>query len=402
MRVVFEDQAFSFELLRTLGHTYARAADVGECLATAQRIQEGDFESWYAEWRSTAERVHKGGRESLAAGHFVSAREALLRASNYYRTAEFFLHGNAADPRIMDTWQLSVDTFQRAAELFSPQIEPVEIPYEDTTLPGYFYRVDESHAARRTLIFHGGFDSTAEELFAYGALMARDRGWNVLAFDGPGQGRVIREQGLPFRSEWEAVVGPVLDYARARPDVDGARIALMGMSMGGYLVARASAFVDVAATVYFNGIYSLAESFGQMLPPHLGPLLDDDEALEVEMRKIMAKAPNMEWSVSHGLYTFGVDTIASFLRALKDYTIAPVVDQIAAPALVLDSEAELFFAGQAQRLHDALNCPKSYIRFTAAEGAEEHCSAGAMGLHTQRVFDWLEELPAFKSGNPTP
>src|SRR5205809_911641 len=129
MKLVFEDQAFSYELQRALSHTYARAADVGECLSTAGRIREGDFESWYAEWRATAERVHGFARQSLERRRGVSAREALLRASNYYRTAEFFLHVDPRDPRILDTWRLSAECFRQAAELFtSPTIEPIEIP----------------------------------------------------------------------------------------------------------------------------------------------------------------------------------------------------------------------------------------------------------------------------------
>ena len=50
-----------------------------------------------------------------------------------------------------------------------------------------------------------------------------------------------RKQGIPFRYGWEKVVTPVIDYAVDRNEelgIDVNRIALMGMSMGGYLVAR--------------------------------------------------------------------------------------------------------------------------------------------------------------------
>ena len=90
-------------MLRAIGETYYRGADIGECLSTAYRIKEGDFESWYIEWLNTAQRVHKYAENSLAAGHKVSAREAFLRASNYYRVAEFFLM-DPEDIRIQTTW----------------------------------------------------------------------------------------------------------------------------------------------------------------------------------------------------------------------------------------------------------------------------------------------------------
>ena len=80
MKIVFQDPTFSLQLLRAIGETYYKGADIGECLSTAYRIREGDFESWYTEWLKTANRVHKYAEDCLAAGHKVSAREAYLRA----------------------------------------------------------------------------------------------------------------------------------------------------------------------------------------------------------------------------------------------------------------------------------------------------------------------------------
>lgn len=68
------------------------------------------------------------GRSSPASGHRVSVRDAFLRASNYYRSAMFFLHGDAADPRIRHAYDASVRCFREAAALFTPVIEPVEFP----------------------------------------------------------------------------------------------------------------------------------------------------------------------------------------------------------------------------------------------------------------------------------
>ena len=96
---------------------------------------------------------------------------------------------------------------------------------------------------RPTLIVHGGFDSTLEELYTSTAAPALERGYNCLTFEGPGQGGVIRKQKIPFRHDWERVVTPVVDYALTRSEViDPTCIALMGISMGGYLAARAVCF----------------------------------------------------------------------------------------------------------------------------------------------------------------
>ncbi len=87
MKIVFKDPTFSSLLLRTIAETYYKGADIGECLSTAYRINEGDFESWYEEWLKTAKRVHSYADDCTAKGHTISARDAYLRASNYYRTA---------------------------------------------------------------------------------------------------------------------------------------------------------------------------------------------------------------------------------------------------------------------------------------------------------------------------
>jgi len=112
MRLIFNDQTFSFELLRTLSYSPYGGADIGECLSTAYRIEEGNFDSWYAEWRKTAERMHRLAAESLDRGNRVSAREFYMRASNYYRTAEFFLHG---DPQDRAFWILGAKAGVRSA-----------------------------------------------------------------------------------------------------------------------------------------------------------------------------------------------------------------------------------------------------------------------------------------------
>jgi len=58
-------------------------------------------------------------------------------------------------------------------------------PYEGTTLPAYLFLVDDSGAARPTIIYNSGYDSTREESYFVIAAAALRRGYNVLAFDGP-------------------------------------------------------------------------------------------------------------------------------------------------------------------------------------------------------------------------
>ena len=401
MKIVFQDPTFSLQLLRVIGEIYYKGADIGECLSTAYKIKEGDFESWHQEWLKTAKRVNKYADESIAAGHTVSAREAYLRACNYYRAAEFLLI-DPTDPRIQTTWEKSKECFSKAATLFSPPFEPIEIQYEGTTLPGYFYRVDNNDdrdAPRPTLIAHGGFDSTLEELYSSAAAPALERGYNCLTFEGPGQGGVIRKQKVPFRYDWEKVVSPVVDFAlsRIQEEVDPEQIALMGISMGGYLAARAAAFEHrIAACILYNGVFDGYEALESNLPKSLLTAIEkgNRETVNTVFDILMETDTNIKFNMAHGMWTTGADSPFELIMNSKYYTIKNIAHNIKCPTLVLEAEKDDSFPGQPRKVYDALRCPKKYILFTSEEGAEEHCQCGAPALSNQRIFDWLDETLA--------
>ena len=404
MKVAFNDESFAFEFVRNLGFIYYGGSDLGEMMATAGKIKEGDFESWFTEWDKLARRILSRADASLDMGHLESAREAYLRASTYFRTAEFYLHGDAADPRILSESRASQKAYTEAAKLKGPTWEPVEIPYEGTTLPGYFYKVDNSDKPRPTLIFHGGFDSSLEELFYFGAAAAVRRGYNCLTFDGPGQGAPKREQNLPFRYDWEAVVTPAVDYALTRPDVDGNNLALMGMSMGGFLAARAAAFEHrVRAAVFFDGVYDFNEGLRGLLPKEAVAALDAGDTAKCEeiIRKVMENTPGMRWAMAQGVWAFGASGIADFIAKVKPYSMDGIAGQIQCPCLVMEGEGDMFLPGQPQKIYDALQAPKQLVKFTSEDGAENHCQSGALAYKDEVVFNWLDEILKLHNGRKT-
>jgi pimeloyl-ACP methyl ester carboxylesterase len=402
MKVAFDkDESFAFEFVRNLGFMYYGGSDLGEMIATAGLIKEGDEESWFTEFDKLARRVLSRADGSLAAGHLESAREAYLRASTYFRTAEFYLHGNPGDPRILSESRASQKAYAEGARLSGPTWEPVQIPYEGTTLPGYFYKVDNSGKPRPTLIFFGGFDSSIEELFYYGGAPATRRGYNCLTFDGPGQGAPIREQKLPFRYDWEKVVTPAVDYALTRPDVDGDNLALMGMSLGGYWAARSVAFEHrFRAAVFFDGVYDFYEAVRGLLPKEAIAALDagDSVSFEETIYKLMQNNTALRWLVTQGVWTFGVSSFTDFVTKSKQYTMAGVAGQIQCPCLVLEADGDMFFRGQPQQIYDALQVPKQLVQFTAEDGAENHCQSGALAYKDEVVFNWLDETLKLHDG----
>jgi dienelactone hydrolase len=390
IKVFFDNPEYDGQLLRALAYTYYGGADVGECLTTARRIAEGDDDSWYREWYATADRLYAAAEASRAAGHRVSAREAYLRASNYYRTAYIFMYRAPVDPRAVAALDRHREAFRQAAALFTPPIEPVAIPYESTTLPGYFYRVDGGGTPRATLLVTGGYDGTVEEGY-FSVAGALRRGYNALCFDGPGQGAVLFKQHLYMRPDWERVVTPAVDYLLTRPEVDGNRIALVGRSWGGYLAPRAATVEHrLAACIADPGLLAPGAIVQKMVPAALQEAFARNDAATLEpVFAQMMQSPMGAFTLNRGMLVHGVATPLAYLRAMPPYTLMDRADQVRCPTLVTQAENDLR-ASQSQELYDALRCPKVLVAFSNAEGAGEHCEAGAAALYDQRVLDWLD------------
>ena len=399
-RLYFEDTSLDFELRRMLGAVVSGGGDVNEILYTAATITPGDPESWYSAWYSLGERIYAIGEESLNKGHRASAREAFLRASMYYRAADFYLHGKPKDPRITDAWRKSRDSFRRGAALLDHPVEWVEIPYEHTTLPAYILKPDHSGQPRKTLIVQTGFDGTAEELYFNRAFFALKRGYNVLIFEGPGQGGVVREQHLHFRRDWEKVVIPVVDFALTRPEFDQDKLALMGISMGGYLAPRAAAHEHRLAALAANGgVWDLSLRPGKTkaeVARDAEQMKKYPEETNAYLRKAMGKSVSFRWSVENGMFTFGVDTPVEFLLAYGGYNMIGQAQNIQCPTLVVDSADDQFLPGQPQKLYQALTCPKTLMTFTREDMASSHCQEGANLISNQRILDWLDETLAIQ------
>lgn len=398
-----DDMSFAFEFVRNLGFMYYGGADLGEMIATSDKIEAGDLGSWFTEWDALGRRILNRANASLNAGHNESARTSYLRASTYLRMAEFYLHGNPGDPRILSEAKESQKAYARAAKLTGPTWEAVEIPYEGTTLPGYFYKVDDSGKPRPTLLFHGGYDSSLEELYYFAAAAAVKHGYNCLTWDGPGQGLPLREQKLTFRYDWEKVVTPTVDYALTRSDVDGDNLALMGMSLGGYFAARAVAFEHrFRAAIFYDGVYDFFETIRGAIPKEALAAFEAGDLVRCEeiVYKAMQGNTTLRWIVENGVWTLGASGFADFAEKTKQYTLKDngVAEMIQTPCLVMDAEGDMFFKGQAQQVYDALKAPKLLYKFTTADGADNHCQSGELSFKDEVVFDWLDETLKLHDG----
>jgi hypothetical protein len=394
VRRFFKDEGFDFAFTLVLGSVYHKLADVGECLAAAEQIDDGNFESWHWAWEGAGVRVRGFAEAAEAGGHRVSAREAYLRASSYFDAATYFLDGTDDPERLLPTWERHRDCWDRAVALFDPPVEKAAIPYEDASLEGYVFRVDGNGTQRPLLVMNNGSDGPVSSMWALGGAGGVARGYNVLTFDGPGQGAALLRQGLPFRHDWEEVIGPVVDFALTLPEVDPARIALLGVSQAGYWVPRALAFERrIAAGVADPGVFDVKTSWLDKTPRSLLKRLErgDHEKFDRDMRMGERFSRSARATLEFRMRPYGRKSPYEVYRALEAYNLEGIAERIECPMLVTDPENESFWPGQSQRLYDALRCPKAIVRFDADEGADLHCEPRALALRDQRIFDWLDE-----------
>ncbi|HEX5497879.1 MAG TPA: alpha/beta fold hydrolase, partial [Thermomicrobiales bacterium] len=363
-----------------------------------QRIGKGDASAWHREWVATADRIAAIGDSCAAAGRRVSAQEAYFRASNYYRVSYYPLYGTPVDPRLVAAFDAETTAFLNGAALSDFPIEAVEIPFEGATLPGYLVTVDDSGQPRPTIVHTNGYDSDIQEMYFAHAPAAIRRGYNVLLYDGPGQGRNLIKDGMHLRPDWETVVRPVIDYALTRPEIDPAKIALSGWSLGGFLAPRGAAFEHrIAALIADPGLWDMRDAVVRQLPltdaqkaafPNIDPALLDP--MEVWLKSPEAP-PMLHWSlIQRGFWVNGVDSVFALFVDLSRYELSPVAKNIACPTFISQAEDDPL-AAFAPQLYAAITQPKVLVPFTAAEGAGMHCEAMARTLYDQRMFDWLDE-----------
>jgi hypothetical protein len=220
-----DDGMWEFFGTRGLFQASYGAADFGECQQAVQRVGSGGADDWYRKWAALADGLVETADADAAAGRPASARDGYIRATTYYRVAYLPLYGEPTDPRLADAFTRESDALAKYAPLHDTPVELVEIPFEDGhTLPGVLALAADDGRQRATIVHVNGYDSSVNEMFVSHALAANARGYNVLLFDGPGQGRNLIRDGMRIRPDWENVVRPVIDYALERPEIDPERI----------------------------------------------------------------------------------------------------------------------------------------------------------------------------------
>ncbi len=309
MSMLVEDPDFDFEFNRVLAHAVYRGSDTGEVLRLRSQIKPGNFDDWHDAFFSLAQRAEASAGPPAnphQTSRNVSRADRMFAASNYYRSADFFLHGNPSDPRIMSLWTKQTECFNEALKALGNG-ERFDLNADGFTVPIIYLKASHTDGKPRPVILiANGYDGAMEEMLHINGFAALQRGYNVILYEGPGMPTVRRYQNLGFISDWERVVTPVVDFAVAQPETDKKRIALFGYSMGGYLAVRAAAFEHrLAAVLAVDGVFDLTNYL--RLPPHLEKIRENGS--EDEFNEAFAKfafdpttSTATKWGIQQGIF----------------------------------------------------------------------------------------------------
>jgi pimeloyl-ACP methyl ester carboxylesterase len=325
-------------------------------------------------------------------GDEAAAQNRLKNAAFYYRAAEFLVEPGDANklPLYKKFSSLFYEAFADEA------IERQKVPYAGGYLPAMVLAPRSENGRKKgTIVAFGGFDSFIEEFYCMWVSLA-EAGYEVIAFEGPGQGAALREYGLPFDHAWEKPTGAILDYF----EVSDA--TLIGVSMGGYWAIRAAAFDKrIQRVVAFPPVYDWMELAGGISHGTVDFLMKWRGMMNFMVKMKMANS-KLKHTVNQALFITQkeqpIDVVDWLLGMNKDFLHSELIDQ---DVLLLGGE------------HDAFQPPKLVVKqeaalvnaksvttriFTQAEHADQHCQMGNLGLVLETIAAWIAQKKPVKVG----
>ncbi|OPX64876.1 MULTISPECIES: alpha/beta fold hydrolase [unclassified Methanoregula] len=359
----------NYQLNRWYSLGYARLEDMQE----AGR-QVRTFDDWKSVMTGLAEEAE--------------AEDRWINAALYYRAAEFFVLPSDPDKeRLYDRFSGLFYTRAFAGEPF----ERHRVPYAGTFLPTLRVPAMQG-AAKGSIVIHGGFDSFIEEWYSCATFFA-SHGYDVILFEGPGQGAALKRSGLPLTHEWEKPVKAVLDHFRLE------NVTLLGISMGGWLCFRAAAFEPRIRRVIASSI-----AFDYMLiPPRpvrwlAGILLRFPRLMDRLARLKMNANYQERWGISNLMYITKNPSPTGASEVLLQFNGANQHPELVKQDVLILTGAEDHFIPL--KIHElqvnALKNARSVTAriFTRETQAQNHCQIGNIGLALGVMLEWIEEKTA--------
>lgn len=363
--------------LVTKGMAPYGAVALGEIDEVCARLvsRQSEPDAWEEEWCRMGARLEKVADAAEAAGHKLTAGNYYLRAGMYYFTGERFMWPG---PRKRELGRKSLELQNKGLLRRHPNIEQVEVRFENTSLPALFMKSPSAGPRAPTVVVFDGMDNCKEMSVLFNGLEFAARGWHTLAIDGPGQGESLRLRDMYARHDYEGAGGAAYDYVAQRPDVDPKRVAVMGYSFGGYYAARVAAFEKrYAAGVAFAALHwDLAAWQREIKRRH-----------EADPKNTAQSAFHFRWIMGH------IDDADAAITKAEGFSLADVAPQITRPFLVIHAEEDKIVpVASAHKLFEAIGSPRKHLKIlTAEDGSVYHAQADNRQVGVDYIADWLDD-----------
>ena len=359
-------QLFNFQLNRGYSLGFTRFEDIEK---VGERIHS--FEDWKNEMVKLAEKALSKNR--------------LLNAAYYYRAAEFYTFEDTAEKELF--YSKFIQYFQ--ASIQEDKNERLKIPYQKSFLTAI--KIPQEGKKLGTILLHGGFDSFLEEWYFMMKYLASN-GYEVIGFEGPGQGAALREYGLPFDIEWEKPVRAVLDFLHLSD------ITLFGLSMGGWLCIRAAAFEPRIQRVIASGhAIDYMKCYPYLIRAiHLWFLKQKGMIGFMNKMAIQkAKADNVQgWMTRQLMYITQKDNPMEAFEiwlAMNEENIHS--EKVTQDVLLLSGSDDHFIPIKMhqKQVEAVVNASSVTDRiFTKEDHAQNHCQIGNIKLLLDTIINWLK------------
>ena len=386
--IFFKNQEMNFTVLRALMGVYDNGANLGECLMVVQNTKNGDIEAFVREWQLIGNRNLERAVVALENRDIKKARENYLRASNYFKSA--FITLNPIDPRHKEFWKLSVDCFEKAGALLECPMEKIQVEINNKSLPCYFIPARKDKVCPVIFLVTGGEGSNTEMYFWVGAYALKN-GYSIFLYEGPGNFSTMYTSGLTMMPNSEVPIGKALDILCERKDIDTERIAMLGISFGGYLVARAAIFDKrIKALIPDSPLTNIHRMLTSVLPNFVFIL--PDKPMDFVKKYLMSYSDRATLDLL--LWEGGVSNFREGLKLLKEFSIDGLEKEITCPVLALAGEGEgKEFEKQVKDfIRNIRSQDKTLHIFLNDEGAGSHCQADNHILMNEVVITWLNKL----------
>lgn len=367
-----KDTAFNFQLNRfysfgCLG--YDVVAEIGKELT--------NFESWSKAFLSRTQSFHNNGD--------------LIASATCLRAAMFFALEKEGD----------VNKQLQKSQIYEQCMNEYQAAYQDAGLTychvpfeaGYFPVIYKCHdnGSKGDIVIHGGYDSFIQEFIPLMQYMYAS-GYNVYMFEGFGQGEVLNRCEMKMKPEWEICTKIILDRFQLN------EVTLIGISLGGYLAARAAAYEErIKRVVLYDLIYDFYGAVLDKVPDELKNLINNlmevpDSPKWKSIEELMKANMFSLWLFQQGSHVFGnITTLYDYYKCIMNYNTKALSPLIGQDVLILAGAEDIYTVYFEKQMKDLTNAKSVTGRiFTKEENASHHCQVGNVQLALDYILSWID------------